>query len=115
MNIQDDNFNPDKTLKYVAEHIDQPEKFAKLFCNAAESQISIDKIIRKKIRNLLTNDPQTISQIKKLQREVDKEDWRYLVKKAGLGILLFIWSLIVVAIVVIVQYATKNFLGIHSP
>ncbi|HEV2917584.1 MAG TPA: hypothetical protein VGW78_07625 [Candidatus Babeliales bacterium] len=84
MTDPNDDFNPHKKLQHVVEHIDQPEKFAKLFCNAAESQRSIDKVLAKKIRNMIKTDSNTIESIKKLQREVDKEDWKNFIKKIGL-------------------------------
>lgn len=82
---QDDDFDPSKILKRLAAHIEQPEKFAQIFCDAAKSQKAIDNHLKEVIKEVLIKDPEMISYLKQIARDVDKEDWRFCLKKIGLA------------------------------
>lgn len=83
MTQPDDNFDAKAAVKEVSDKIEQPQKFAEVFCAAADTQKSIDECVKKMLRSLIENDPALRESFRKLIRDVDKEDWRYLVKKIG--------------------------------
>ncbi len=76
-----DDFNPGKAIEDLKETIYQPDKFAQLFCNAAETQKDIDKVLKKIIKELLTKDIEAQGVIENLIKEYDKKDIRRIVKK----------------------------------
>ncbi len=60
-------------------------EFAKIFCDAAKNQKSINITLKEVLKDLLVNDNETIEIIKNLQREIAKEDWRNFAKKVGIA------------------------------
>lgn len=88
-----DDFDPKKSIKKLSETIDQPDKFAEVFCSAARSQKIIDCVLKETMRDLMKSDSETRSMIKEMLREVESEDWRSFVRKAFGSI----WSLSLIA------------------
>ena len=106
MTTSPDDFNPKQAYDALSANIEQPERFAQLFCKAAKKQKSIDEVLKNVIRDLLDNDQKTIDRVKRLQRDVDKEDWRNFIKKVGLvG-----WSIIMVAIGAAITIILKKYI-----
>ena len=106
MNNQNDEYNPKKQLEKVTATLEQPDKFAIVFCKALESQKSIDTALKKVVKTLIKEDIETITSLKKYQREVDREDWKNFLKKMGvLG-----WSIIMLALGAILQTLSHKFL-----
>lgn len=105
LNPQDD-FSPNQLIKSLSEKIEQPDKFAHVFCEAAKSQKTIDEVLKEIIRKLLKHDYETIEHLKALQRQVDREDWRYVVKKVGLTG----WSIIMVILGAIITALARHFI-----
>lgn len=86
-----DDFNPQEAIKDVADNLEQPDKFAKIFSNACKKSKEMDKSLRNVIREMLENDNDMRGILKGMIRKVEKEDWRYFVKKVG-----FVgWTLII--------------------
>jgi len=109
----EDNYDARAEIQELHANFHQPDKFAKTFIEAARTQKSIDKELRKIIKNLIKTDQDTIDTIKSFQRQVDKEDWRFFIKKIGLIGLGFISLGTSTIAVLIIQILTKKFLGIH--
>lgn len=88
----DENFIPKEALRKISASLDQPDKFAEIFCTAAKTQKSIDTVLKDVLRDLLKNDEVSRSVVKDLLREVEKEDWRAFVRKGfgGVGALILI-------------------------
>jgi hypothetical protein len=104
MNNQGDDYSPKQIIQDLAASIQQPDKFAQIFCNAAETQTPIAKILKGKIKELIESDKETIDLIKKYQREIDKEDWRFFMKKIGVAG----WSIIMMFIGALFTLLVKN-------
>lgn len=101
-----DDFDPREAIAKLSANLEQPDKFAKLFCEAAEQQKSIDAVLKKNIKQLIQSDNDIADSIKSFQREVDKEDWRRFIKKFG-G---FIYSIGLLIIGAVLQALSKKFL-----
>jgi hypothetical protein len=99
-----DDYDPQKTVADLVANFEQPDRFAQIFCKAAEKQKSIDEVLQKNIKHLLQHDKETIDCIKNLQRQVDKEDWRYFLKKMGIGG----WTIIVVILTALIDRWLKH-------
>ena len=89
--VDPDNYTPEQQMVRVAATIDQPDKFAKVFCEAAKSQKTIDDALKTVVKSLVQHDKETRDFIKSIQRELEKEDWWLVLKKFGL----LGWTLIV--------------------
>lgn len=81
-----DDLSVSKSVKKISDIIEQPEKFAQIFCEAAEKQKSIDRVLCRIFKDLLTKDHETKEILKNAIKEVEKEDWRFVWKKFGLAI-----------------------------
>jgi len=93
-NVISDDFDPNEAIRKLSATIEQPDKFAEVFCTAAKTQKNIDTALKELIKDLLQHDHSARAIIKSIIREVDKEDWRHYAKKIGLvG-----WSIILVLI-----------------
>lgn len=97
----DDDFNPRSAIEKVSASLEQPDKFAEIFCNAAKKQKSIDNTLRAIMIDLLKNDQEARVQVKALLREVEKEDWRAFVRK-GAGLLWTMLSIIFGIIITVI-------------
>lgn len=73
--IESDNYTPEQQLVRVAATIDQPDKFAKVFCEAAKTQKSIDESLKIVVKSLIQHDKETRDFIK-----IYYEKWK---KKIG--------------------------------
>ena len=103
----DDDYDPRKEIAKISANLEQPDKFAQIFCHAAENQKSIDHALKKVIKTLIKEDKETIEIIKQYQREVDKEEWRNLLRKIGLvG-----WSIVMIIVGGIVTAVIKKIVG----
>jgi hypothetical protein len=78
---KEDNFDPNKQIAIVYATLNQPDKFAEVFCKAAESQKSIDNALQIIIRNLIQKDRPTRDSIKALIKEYEKEEWWVMIRK----------------------------------
>lgn len=105
-NKQDD-FSPQDTLRRLSENLEQPDKFAQIFCDAAKTQKNIDETLKLVVKNLIKNDKETIDTIKDYQRQVDKEDWKNFIKKIGATG----WAIIMLIVGAILQALSRKFLG----
>lgn len=112
MTTPTDDFNPKQAYESLSANIEQPDRFAQLFCKAAESQKSIDMTLEKVIKNLLEKDLQTIKRIKQLQREINKEEWSSFIKKIGWGGWAFIWTIIGGTLLATSQALVKKLMGL---
>ena len=110
-NLSDD-FNPKQAYESLSANIEQPDKFAQLFCKAAASQKSIDNVLKKTFRNLLSKDHQTIERVKQLQREINKEDWRSFLNKIGWTGWALIWAIFGGTLLAVAQAISKKYLGL---
>ncbi len=106
-----DNYATEEQFKIVNDKLDQPHKFAEIFCEAAKSQKMVDETLKIIIRNLIKSDNESIELIKSMIREVEKEDWRLIIKKfTSFGIKALIFTLGAAA-TIIIQLAAGTFLG----
>ena len=76
-----DEFDPNKEIARISATLAQPEKFAEIFCKAAESQKSIDETLQTIIKKLIQNDSPTRNSIKSLIKEYEKEEWWAMIRK----------------------------------
>lgn len=78
-----DDFDPKAAYTDLSAQITQPDKFARLFCDAAEKQKDIDKALKKIIRDLIKEDSETQNSIKVYIKEVEQEDLKAYFRKIG--------------------------------
>lgn len=98
MATPDDDFSDArKAIEALSANLQQPDKFAETFCEAAKKQKAIENVLKDNIRSLIETDKETREFIKSMLREVEAEDWRLFLKKGG-GIIITIGALILGAI-----------------
>ena len=78
---KNDDYAPKEFVDQLAANLNHPDKFAEIFCKAAESQKSIDDVLRKTISNLIKNDRETRDSLKQQLDELDRQAWRTVAKK----------------------------------
>jgi hypothetical protein len=92
-----DDYDPQELIKELSDNLNQPDKFAEIFCTAAKKQKIIDDCLKEIIKNLLDKDSETRGHIKSIIAEHNKEDLTLIFKKTGLVLgsifLLFIGAL----------------------
>ena len=103
----DDNADPKDAVRILKANLEQPHKFAQIFCEAAKSQKPIEDAIKKVIRKLLKEDKETTESVKKIQRDVNKEDWKLIIGKIGFGS----WTIMVIILTIVLQSLSKKILG----
>lgn len=88
----DNNFEWDKWSQVKATHeiLDRPDRFAEYFDAVSTSQSKIKEVFRRELLEFLRTNVEGREEIKKMIREVDKEDRWSLFRKFGLGV----WSLL---------------------
>lgn len=101
----EDNYDARAEIKKLQDNFYQPDKFAKTFCEAAKTQKSIDLALRKIIKKLIKDDPQTVEALKKHLRDINKEDWKTFIKKIGISG----WSIIMASIGAIMATILRKF------
>lgn len=101
----DEDYEPKTAIRRLSASLDQPDKFAEIFCSAAKSQKNIDATLKDVMRDLLKSDKDTRDFVKDLLREVEHEDWRLFVKKFG-GLL---WALLLIAFGAILTVILEKF------
>lgn len=106
-NPDDEDFDPNKAIRNLSANLEQPDKFAEIFCKAAKKQKDIDNILKDTIKNLLQHDNETRKMIKDMLREIEKEDWKKFLKKIGMAG----WSLIVAGTSAIITIFATSFIG----
>lgn len=85
-------FDAPAKLKLDKAHdlVDRPEKFAKLFCDVAKNQVSVQALIKEMIRESVATDPKSREALLGLIRQALREDWKTWVRsawgKAGLAL-----------------------------
>jgi len=104
MTDKTDDFNAEKSVKDLSDTINQPNKFAELFCNAARTQIVIEEVLKEKIVKLIRSDEETKKLIKEYSHEIDEEDWRSFLKKVGS----LTWSIILIILGAILGAIAKT-------
>lgn len=107
MTNPNDDFNPEKEIATLSANFHQPDKFAENFCKVAKTQKSVDEVLKTIIKSLIKEDQETIEIIKEYQRTVDKEDWRYFLKKIGFTG----WSLIMIGVGALITATIKKYIG----
>lgn len=75
-----DNFDPSVEFKATLDKIERPDLFAKVFCDAAESQVCIKDILGKLIRENIKENKEVHEAGKQLFKEIIDEDKRYFFK-----------------------------------
>jgi hypothetical protein len=70
-------------INHLLAHIEQPNKFAELFCEAARKQKDIDHTLKITITNLIAHDKDARALMKGLIREIETEDWKFFLQKIG--------------------------------
>lgn len=91
----------------LAANLEQPDKFAQIFCEAASKQKSIDNVLKDNTKSLIKSDKETRDMLKELLREVNKEDWRFFLNKIGaIG-----WAVILLVVGAILQGLSRKYLG----
>lgn len=83
MITQADDFNPQKEIAKIRSNFEQPDKFAQIFSKAAKKTKAIDEVIKYNIRDVMIRDYEMMNFLKKILREVEKEDWKNAIKKIG--------------------------------
>lgn len=71
-NLLNDDFDPNEAIRKLSATIEQPDKFAEIFCTAAKTQKNIDTALKDLIKDLLQHDHVARNIIKSIIREVDK-------------------------------------------
>lgn len=90
-----DNFDPKAAIKEVSDSLIQSDKFSTYFVNACKKSKDMDKALRNIIKDLIEKDTETRGIISGMIRKIEKEDWRYFVKKVsivGWTVIIFILS-----------------------
>ncbi len=86
-----DDFSDKEVIKKIKDSIEQPDKFAEIFCEAARKQKSIDTTLKNIILHSIKNDSDTRAELKAMIIEIEREEWRAFVRKFGFGI----WSVVI--------------------
>ncbi len=94
MNISNDDYDPTQLIQELSANLNQPDKFAEIFCSAAKTQKKIDNTINDCIRMLLKTDTDARNSIKNIVKEVNREDLKLIVNKIGLAA----WSILLLII-----------------
>lgn len=78
-------FNAEALSKLNKAHdtIEHPDKFADVFCNAAETQSKVKDVIKKQIEVSTATDPAVRKSLKEIVKEVEKEEMWIWGKKIG--------------------------------
>lgn len=101
-----DDWDVKSAFNKLSASLEQPDKFAEVFCKAAESQKIIDTILKKNIKEVVKTDKETYDFLKKIARDVDKEDWRsYLSKIGAAG-----WAIALLVLGAVLQGLSKHYL-----
>lgn len=103
----EEDFDPRGAIDSLRANLEQPDKFSDIFCNAAKTQKSIDNVLKDTIRELLKHDKETLEHVKNVQRQVNKEDIRNIIKQIGWGG----WTLITVIITAIITSLIRKYIG----
>lgn len=75
-----DDFDPQKEIGDLSATLNQPDKFAAIFCTAAKSQKVIDELLHTLIKGLLQSDNEIKIYFKNIIREYEKEEWKLMIK-----------------------------------
>ncbi|MEI8295358.1 MAG: hypothetical protein WCG04_02400 [Alphaproteobacteria bacterium] len=78
----------------ISANIEQPDKFAEIFCKAAKTQKSIDLTLRDILVELIAKDAATKESISLLVQQIDRNNWKILTNKV------FIWITTMVSTIV---------------
>lgn len=89
-----DDYVPQELLKELSANINQPDKFAEIFCAAAKKQKIIDDCLKENIKNVLATDIETRGNLKSIVESCINDDFRFLFKKIGAVVGAFIFILV---------------------
>jgi hypothetical protein len=89
-----DDYNPQKAIEKLAANLEQPNKFATIFCEAAKTQKTMDDVLKSIMKNLIQHDKDARSFIKDILKEFEKENLWASLKNFGFAI----WSLLTLTI-----------------
>lgn len=102
-----DDFDIKNMVLNLSANLEQPDKFAEIFCKAAEKQKSIDAVLKNIVREVLKYDNDTLEHIKIVQRQVNNEDWRSFIKRIGIAG----WSISMLVIGAIITGLSRKYFG----
>lgn len=85
-------------LEKAHDLLDRPEKFAKLFCDVAKNQVTVQTLLKEMIREALRGDTESREALMKLIRQAMKEDWRTWARSAWGKVGLAAWTVVTLAI-----------------
>jgi hypothetical protein len=103
-------FDASSKLKLDTAHeiLQRPDKFAKLFCDAANKQVDIQNTIKKFIKDSLESDIQTRNALKGMIRHENKESWKAFMMSTGGKIGLGIWTIVTILLTVLAERYLGN-------
>jgi len=87
------------TVERLTASLEQPDKFARIFCDAVKTQKTMDDALKDVMRNLMKHDKDARYFIKEIVKEFEKESLWASTKKFGFAI----WTLFVAAFGVIIS------------
>lgn len=87
---QGEDYDPRAAITKLSANLEQPDKFAEIFCAAAKKQKDIDNILKENIRDIIKNDSPSRAQLKGLLREIEQEDLKFFLKKGGSALVVFL-------------------------
>ena len=82
MSKKQDDLDPKKEIARISATLEQPDKFAELFCKAAKSQTNVSQILQTIIRQSLQTDQITRDTVKDLIKEYEKEEWWVIIRRS---------------------------------
>lgn len=88
-----EDYNPKALIAKLSASLEQPDKFAEIFCAAAKKQKDIDNVLKENIRSIIKDDNETRAQLKTLLREIEKEDLKLFLKKGGNALVMLLSAL----------------------
>lgn len=93
-------FDAPSKLKLEKAHdvLDRPEKFAKLFCDVAKNQVSVQTLLKEMIRESLTSDTKSRDALLGLIKQAMRDDWRIWLRSAWGKAGLAIWTVATIAL-----------------
>lgn len=98
-----DGYDPSleiKELKTTVDKIDRPDKFAVLFCEAAQTQVAIKNRLGEVVKEIIADDKSVKEKIKELLKEIQRDNIRFMLS----GVTWVLTSAISAAIGSIVTY-----------
>lgn len=99
-----DNFSPEQLLKKAIASLEQPDKFAEIFCQAARKQKAIDDVLQEVMRKLIEHDAPIRDALKGLLKEADKEERRSFFRKIRTQA----WAILLLVVGAFLQWVSRK-------